>query len=188
MIQNAPFIIRTIKDDCITAAYQILPGINVIDSLLLAVCLINRQIAISIFIICSTLVSGQGTTTIVVNWGSINGVITCKANNGCGSSIAGQKPVAFTCKEIGSVFEFSEINLNPNPASSSVTVQFDAFAEGDAQLYIYDLIGQKMLEEKLSVLNGNNQYTINLNNYPKGTYMVKVVYSGNERNSKLIVN
>src|SRR6185436_20356823 len=100
----------------------------------------------------------QGTTAIVVNWGSINGVITCKANNGCGSGLPGQKPVSFTCKEEGSLFDFTEINLYPNPASTSATVQFDAFADGGGQLFVYDMIGQQMLQEDLKVLSGNNQY------------------------------
>ncbi|MEO8148490.1 MAG: T9SS type A sorting domain-containing protein [Bacteroidia bacterium] len=136
----------------------------------------------------STLVSGQGTTAIVVNWGQINGVIKCKANNACGSSsLPGQLSVSFTCKEAGTMEDFSELNIYPNPATISAEIQFDGFAEGKGRLEVYDLIGQQVLRKDLAIVTGNNQYKLDLSNFAKGAYTVKVIYNGLTRNSKLIV-
>ncbi|MEO8148591.1 MAG: T9SS type A sorting domain-containing protein [Bacteroidia bacterium] len=135
----------------------------------------------------STLVSGQGSTSIVVNWGAINGVIKCKANNACGSSLDGNFSVAFTCKEQNSAFEFSELNLYPNPASTSATIDFEGFAEGNGQLAVFDLIGQQVLHQDLQIIAGDNQYKLDLSRFAKGAYTVKVIYNGLARNCKLIV-
>ncbi|MEO8148505.1 MAG: T9SS type A sorting domain-containing protein [Bacteroidia bacterium] len=135
----------------------------------------------------STLVSGQGTTSIVVNWGAINGVIKCKANNACGSSLDGSLSVSFTCKQQNSAFEFTDMNLYPNPASTSATIDFEGFSDGKGQLSVYDLIGQQVLQKDLPIITGNNQYQLDLSSLPKGAYTVKVIYNGLSRNCKLIV-
>ncbi|MEO8146257.1 MAG: T9SS type A sorting domain-containing protein [Bacteroidia bacterium] len=136
----------------------------------------------------SVLVSGQGTTAIVVNWGQINGVIKCKANNACGSSsLPGQLSVSFTCKQAGTLEDFSELSIYPNPATTSAEIQFDGFAEGKGQLEVYDLVGQRVLQEDLPIVTGSNQYKLDLSNLAKGAYTVKVIYNGLSRNCKLIV-
>ncbi|MEO8148608.1 MAG: LamG-like jellyroll fold domain-containing protein [Bacteroidia bacterium] len=135
----------------------------------------------------STLVSGQGTTSITVNWGNVNGVIKCTASNGCGSSVVGQLAVSFTCKEAGTMEDFSELSLYPNPASSTATISFDGFAPGNGQLAVYDLIGQQVMKQDIEVTAGYNNYKLDLSGYAKGAYMVRVTYNGVSRNCKLIV-
>ncbi|MEO8147434.1 MAG: T9SS type A sorting domain-containing protein, partial [Bacteroidia bacterium] len=135
----------------------------------------------------SSIVSGQGTTSITMNWGKINGVIKCVANNGCGNSLAGQLAVSFTCKTAATGEDFSELNLYPNPASSVATISFEGFAEGNGQLAVYDLIGKQVIKQDIAVTTGNNNYKLDLSAYSKGAYMVRVTYNGVVRNCKLIV-
>ncbi|MEO8148241.1 MAG: GEVED domain-containing protein [Bacteroidia bacterium] len=135
----------------------------------------------------STLVSGQGTTSIVVNWGNINGQIKCTANNICGSSMPASLAVAFTCREAGMMEDFSELSLYPNPATTSAEIQFDGFAAGKGQLAVYDLIGQQVLNKDIAVVTGNNNFKLDLSTLAKGAYMVRVTYNGVARNCKLIV-
>nr|MBK9652412.1 T9SS type A sorting domain-containing protein [Bacteroidota bacterium] len=135
----------------------------------------------------STLVSGQGTSSIVVNWGSINGLIYCKANSACGSSPNGTFAVAFTCKEATSSFDISEFTLFPNPADEITTLQFDGFAEGNATIAIYDVLGKQIMATNFSVITGVNQFPIKLDNFAKGIYTVKVTFNGYSRMEKLVV-
>ncbi|HRC33426.1 MAG TPA: T9SS type A sorting domain-containing protein, partial [Bacteroidia bacterium] len=135
----------------------------------------------------SSIVSGQGTTSIVYNWGSINGVISCKANNACGSSTKANFSVSFTCKESSSPFEISEVTLFPNPASNITTLQFDGFAEGDATIAVYDLLGKQTMATNFSVITGVNQFPIKLDNFAKGIYTVEVTLNGYSRMEKLVV-
>ncbi|HRC33745.1 MAG TPA: T9SS type A sorting domain-containing protein, partial [Bacteroidia bacterium] len=135
----------------------------------------------------SSIVSGQGTTSIVVNWGNINGVISCKANNLCGSGLSGTLPVSFTCKEDGSAFDISELSLYPNPTDNLATLDFDAFVDGNATLIITDMVGRVVSTENFDVTEGNNKRTIDVNQFAKGTYLVKVSCEGSTRIVRLMV-
>ena len=135
----------------------------------------------------SSIVSGQGTTSIVVNWGNINGVIKCKGNNLCGSGLDGTLPVSFTCKEDGSALDISELALYPNPTDNLATLDFDAFVDGNATLIITDMVGRVVSTENFDVTEGNNKRTIDVNQYAKGTYLIKVSCEGSTRIVRLMV-
>ena len=64
------------------------------------------------------------------------------------------------------------INLSvfPNPAHSTVTVQVLSDNDGMYTLELYDLVGQKVLSEKM---NGN-RLTVDTENIRAGIYMCKV--------------
>nr|MBK9652417.1 HYR domain-containing protein [Bacteroidota bacterium] len=135
----------------------------------------------------SSIVSGQGTTSIVVNWGNINGVIKCKGNNLCGSGLDGTLPVSFTCKEDGSALDISELALYPNPTDNLATLDFDAFVDGNATLIITDMVGRVVSTENFDVTEGNNKRTIDVNQFAKGTYLIKVSCEGSTRIVRLMV-
>jgi hypothetical protein len=137
----------------------------------------------------STILSGQGTTTVTIQWGSVGGLIKCAANNVCGASINGTYSVSKVCttKIAGSDLDFTEIKLYPNPASTSATLQFDALKEGKALLTVYDIVGQQVLNKTINVLSGDNQFVLDLNTLPKGIYNVRLDYNGMVRNQKLVV-
>lgn len=135
----------------------------------------------------STIVSGQGTSSIIVNWGPISGVIKCKANNACGSSFNGTLSVSFTCKQAGESFEISEIDLYPNPASGTVVLDFDAFVDGNATIAIMDMVGKSVRDLSFEVTEGNNKYNFDVAGIARGTYMVKVTCEGTTRIVRLMV-
>jgi hypothetical protein len=136
----------------------------------------------------STILSGQGTTNATIKWGSVGGIIKCTANNICTSSIAATLSVSLTCpKELANGFDLTEINLYPNPASTSATLQFDAFSEGKGMVTVFDLVGHQVLNKPIGVVSGDNQYVLDLNSFPKGIYNVRVDYNGMVRNQKLVV-
>jgi hypothetical protein len=136
----------------------------------------------------STILSGQGTTTVTIKWGSVGGLIKCAANNACGGSVPANFGVSLTCAKISSdKFDFSELSLYPNPASTSATLQFDGFDNGKGLLQVFDIVGQLVITQDLKVTLGQNQYQLDLATLPKGIYSIRVVYNGMIRNEKLIV-
>lgn len=136
----------------------------------------------------STILSGQGTTTVTIKWGAVGGLIKCTANNACGGSVAANYGVALVCtKAVGSAFDFSELSLYPNPASTSATLQFNGFDKGKGLLQVFDIVGQLVITKDLSVISGENQYQLDLAALPKGLYSLRVSYNGMTRNEKLIV-
>jgi hypothetical protein len=136
----------------------------------------------------SSILAGQGTTSVIIKAGLFGGVLKCKANNLCGASTAGNFSVSNVCpKLINSSFEFSEITLYPNPTSTSSTLQFDAYMAGKGVLEIYDFVGRQLFNKDCEVTLGDNQLILDLNGYPKGIYTINFKYNGMVRNQKLVV-
>ena len=137
----------------------------------------------------STLVSGQGTSTIVVNWGSINGVISCRAINACGQSVLAKHPVSFTCTKEGLPFDISDLQLLPNPTNGLTTIQFTSFTfDNEAYFEIYNIIGAKVYTENISATEGENKYSFDANRFAPGCYTVKLKIKGSTEMLKMIVN
>ncbi len=74
-----------------------------------------------------------------------------------------------------------EINIFPNPATTQTTITYP-YTEKALTLQIYNMLGQKVYEEKLS--KGSSQTTINTTGFKPGLY--KVV--AGERSARLIIN
>ena len=78
--------------------------------------------------------------------------------------------------------EKKNINVYPNPATSTVNVKLVDNSQANIQLF--NLVGQVVLSEQV---NGQDQVTLNVNNYNSGIYMLKVNQNGKVYTSKVIV-
>ena len=123
------------------------------------------------------IVSGQGTTSINCNWGSVVGSVSVKNVNTCGQSAAATKSVALaTCM---SVMDETDINPNfsslemvvfPNPACGPFTISASASTQG----VIVNALGQ---EVATFYLNAENHYAVMIHEIPTGLYFIKSVDS-----------
>ncbi len=66
----------------------------------------------------------------------------------------------------------SEFNVYPNPASSNFTIDLKFEKEINANINIYDLLGQKVIEVKFEGNEFNEN--INVSNLKPGTYLLKI--------------
>lgn len=114
-----------------------------------------------------TIVSGQGTGNIIVNWGASNGSINVVASNSCGSAIARSLSVAISCR-IADAGTFG-VNVYPNPARSFATLEV-AGADGEFQMLLTDITGKILANEVIY----NNTMELNLSGLEAGIYLVKV--------------
>ena len=74
-------------------------------------------------------------------------------------------------KKQSSIPELGDIIVSPNPASTSIQLQFiQGLNEQQANLAIYDALGRKVLSTEI---NSNNQ-EINVSNLPSGLYILDV--------------
>ena len=64
-----------------------------------------------------------------------------------------------------------ELKVYPNPATTQTTITYMQLNK-ESQLQIYNMLGQKVYEEKLS--KGSSQITIDTRAYKKGLYKVVV--------------
>ena len=80
------------------------------------------------------------------------------------------------------------LKLYPVPASTAVTVSFDGYAKGNADIIILNQVGQQVLFKKVIVNNGINFNTIDVSALKSGVYTVKVNNGKEIQTKKMIIN
>ena len=64
--------------------------------------------------------------------------------------------------------------IYPNPVKNSLLVNMDAEKAEMADVSITDINGRKVYSRQVTVTQGNNNFSVDVNNYSKGTYYVKI--------------
>jgi hypothetical protein len=122
----------------------------------------------------ASIVSGQGTNSIVVNFGANAGTVSVKANNACGSSAVRSFTVAkVACRisEDGSLVEEAPaLEIFPNPGQGMYTVRI-AGITGNAVAKVYSMTGQ--LVQQIAIAEGTQQIPLNLNDAAEGIYLLR---------------
>ena len=88
----------------------------------------------------------------------------------------------FTYSEWRSVLidkQISDLIVYPIPTEDNIFINFVSEADAEKNIYITDLMGKIIYEKNLTVTNGFNNFTINLNEFKPGPYLLnfdKVVF------------
>lgn len=69
---------------------------------------------------------------------------------------------------------FSNVTLFPNPATTSVTVDFSMKEDKEITLMIFDLTGRIMKENKFAVSRGENSVNLDVSDLEQGNYIVAI--------------
>ncbi|WP_269236930.1 endonuclease [Flavobacterium flavigenum] len=96
-----------------------------------------------------------------------------------------------TCSGLGShtiklsneEFNTTEFSIYPNPVTHHFTINFKDGSLESFTIAIYSLLGQKVFERQ----NTNNK-TIEVQNFSKGTYLIKITKDSKTLTKKLIIN
>ena len=118
--------------------------------------------------------SGQGTTSILVDWGANGGVIGVTATGTCGNSGTKTLNVAMTCKISSSSMPGTEISAYPNPVSNKLTVELESISSGIYSVELMDLSGRVIYSTQISAAIGFNSDVIDVSDYAKGVYTLSV--------------
>jgi subtilisin-like proprotein convertase family protein len=135
----------------------------------------------------AVIIAGQGTNSIVVDWGINPGVVSVSASNACGSGGSRTKAIAINCRVAGISNNGFEVSALPNPASENVNISFNSNSAGTYSLELMDLSGRIIANEKGSSVEGMNQIQMNLRQVAKGAYIVKLVSNQQSGLIRLIV-
>lgn len=140
----------------------------------------------------SSVVAGQGTTGITVNFASnaFSGDVKVNASNVCGSTLNQKLAItANTCQKISEsgVNAGSGLSLYPNPATETVSVRFTSSTDGTAQININNIIGQELFSRKVLIESGANSMNIDLRKFPKGVYVVSLILDGKNSSRRLVI-
>lgn len=84
-------------------------------------------------------------------------------------------PVVFVITSLDSSFNTKTLNIYPNPANTYINFSFDIKERHDIKLIIYNSRGQIIRTRNVNT----KEVRFDIQNYPKGLYMVHVISEGN---------
>ncbi|MBL7926484.1 MAG: sulfatase-like hydrolase/transferase [Bacteroidia bacterium] len=131
------------------------------------------------------IVSGRGTTNVLLNFQNNGGKVKVMATNVCGNSDAKSLTVNMNCRN-GSL-QASEIIIMPNPANDIVQVSFVSEQITAYQIEIFDLMGHVLKGQSKMAEIGDNQCNILLADISAGIYFVKISIGNETLISKLVI-
>jgi hypothetical protein len=142
------------------------------------------------------IVSGQGTTTVTINYTSSftsSGTLSVTASSSCGTSAPRSLTIQRKAHCNGARPEtlaesvVSTLNLYPNPAHENIDVQFYA---DDISAYIVklsDYVGKMVYSFAGISAEGNNVQHINLSSLAKGIYFLQLQVGTEKVTKKVII-
>jgi len=134
--------------------------------------------------------TGQGTTSITVNFGNKNGKVKVQAINSCGSSSFQQKnvislncvarPTAVTpAGEIVSVF--------PSPAFDEIHIAINSEGSHRYNLTMMNITGKVVMNNSGSLMQDENELTVDVSSFVPGIYFLTVELDGERIVKKVVI-
>jgi hypothetical protein len=81
---------------------------------------------------------------------------------------------------------FSNIKISPNPFTDYFDIKFESTNSEDAELNIYNQIGQLMLSKNMAVPSFSNSFRLNTEKLPPGLYLLSIT-QGETRKTQLVL-
>ncbi len=99
-----------------------------------------------------------------------------------------QKPVGVEEIFVNKKNDFLDLTIYPNPVITQATIEIEVFNNSDADIFVYDLAGRKVLSLTNRVQKGMNKINIDLSGLISGTYIIQVVIGSDVYSQKFIAN
>ncbi|HKR05309.1 MAG TPA: hypothetical protein VJY62_11810 [Bacteroidia bacterium] len=141
----------------------------------------------------ATYVSGQGTSTLVLNWGTANGTVTLKATNSCGNSVRSYNVIVGCARVTGNngqnsnevkgssqtigPIDDNSFNLQayPDADQKTVTFTFHADKEGSYKYTLYDDSNREIMNGNINAQKGVNMQELDMaSSPPDSVYRLKL--------------
>jgi hypothetical protein len=139
-----------------------------------------------------TLVSGQGTTNVVVNFNTViaNRTLKVVANNACGASSAKTLVVAVAaCPAVreGSLTSLSNVEIYPNPSKGLLSVNFNSSNSDNYMLTVSDLSGRVLRMIPVSAVEGENKVNLELTDVSTGVYILTLKGNSDISQTRVVI-
>jgi PKD repeat protein len=90
---------------------------------------------------------------------------------------------------IGSLANLVDLNIFPNPASSTLGLEFNMEKPGFAQIRLLDMLGKNVLSPlNTQIQNGIQNFNLDISSIASGIYMVELEIEGLKYHKKLVKN
>lgn len=135
----------------------------------------------------AVIASGQGTSSLLVDWNTGNATVSLTASNGCGNATRNYSATVSCRKSAISSFNAlpNIVEFYPNPSKESVTVKLNDLDEQIILIRLSDITGRIILDYSAP---SSNETSIDVSKLPSGTYITEVVTSYKTYKTKLIVS
>ncbi|GBU07758.1 hypothetical protein AwDysgo_10890 [Bacteroidales bacterium] len=119
--------------------------------------------------------------------GEASVVFKIKVVNGNSNSLAlDQIRLATDVTSISQLEVSTNINIYPNPASTSATLVFDVVNTAEANIKLFSIDGKELLSKDLGIIPlGTHTEILNVSAYQAGTYIILVEIDGHTSTKKL---
>lgn len=87
-------------------------------------------------------------------------------------------------KQVGNI---TNLSIYPNPSTDQITVDFTTSSDETIRLSIYDLLGKEIYSTTPIEVIGNYTEKIDVNNFAKGIYMLRVATTTGSATKKVII-
>jgi PKD repeat protein len=109
-------------------------------------------------------------------------------SNGCAETNTSSQQVTINAVGINNLLEDNNIELYPNPTTSSFTLNINTDKCEAVKISIVDIIGNLIYEDNKTLVAGDNNFKIDMSNNRQGVYIIQIATSTNKIYRKLIKN
>jgi len=99
-----------------------------------------------------------------------------------------QRPVGLEDNYVEESSNFLDLNIYPNPVTTNASVEFEAFNNSNAEIFVYDLSGRRAMSLSNNVKKGMNKIDLDLSRLNSGTYIIQIVIGSDVYSQKFIAN
>jgi hypothetical protein len=146
----------------------------------------------------ATIFSGQGTTSVKIKYTTAtqtSAVVSVVANGACASSAPKTKnvSVSLSCRTAdglsvsADVTPVTDLTAYPNPTSGKATVSFNVTENTKCMMRVMDMLGNVLISESISAVEGLNTKDLSLDQFAKGVYFVSIQTENNDAQTLRIV-
>ena len=82
--------------------------------------------------------------------------------------------------------EVYDFNIYPNPTNNYLNIEFESIIEQNYSVYLVDLLGEKILLDRIDKYKGNYSYKLNLFEFAQGIYILELKSENKIYNKKII--
>jgi hypothetical protein len=122
----------------------------------------------------ATVVNGQNTNSVLVNFGTNAGNVKVRAGSACGYSNYRKKAVAITCRTMAEKLPSELLTVYPNPASDELMIVLNSDHDNGVHIRISDISGKIINEFLIEKYISGEEIRLDLQSVTAGTYFLKI--------------